>query len=300
MNRRHWLQTSLLGILTALVVIACSPTNSGGDEQQQTIKFGVGPYFPTPNETRKQFNPLFEKMANAVDAKADVTVTQDWIGISEAVRAGTLDVAWLGPWGYVLANHHSPEINAIATVKYQGDPFYYSLLMSRADASFDNLSEAIEQSQTEDKLRLSLADVGSTSGWLIPTAELKKRGVNPKQVFDYSEGASHSAQAISVISEQVDIASDYNRNLDVLVSQGRIDRDKIKIIWKSDPLPNDPIAIRGGLSEEVKQGLQSALVDLSSEQAKTLLPENYTGFAASDGSNYQPIQKAGQLVGKLK
>jgi phosphonate transport system substrate-binding protein len=142
--------------------------------------------------------------------------------------------------------------------------------------------------------------VGSTSGWLIPTAELKKRGVNPKQVFDYSEGASHAAQAISVISEQVDIASDYNRNLDVLASQGRIDRGKIKIIWKSDPLPNDPIAIRGGLSEEVQQGLQSALVELSKEEAKTLLPENYTGFAASDGSNYQPIQKAGQLVGKLK
>jgi phosphonate transport system substrate-binding protein len=86
----------------------------------------------------------------------------------------------------------------------------------------------------------------------------------------------------------------------VLASQGRIDRDKVKIIWKSDPLPNDPIAIRGGLSEEVEQGLQSALVDLSSEQAKTLLPENYTGFVASDGSNYQPIQEAGKLVGKLK
>ncbi|MFB6276078.1 MAG: phosphate/phosphite/phosphonate ABC transporter substrate-binding protein [Halothece sp.] len=300
MNRRNWLTTWVLGILTALIVIACNPNPDGEQEQPKTIKFGVGPYFPTPGETREQFNPLFEKMANAVDAKADVTVTQDWIGISEALRAGTLDVAWLGPWGYVLANHNSPDISAIATVKYQGDPFYYSLLMARSDASFDTLAEAIEQSRNGDQLKLSLADVGSTSGWLIPTAEFKKRGVDPKQVFDYSEGASHAAQAISVISGQVDIASDYNRNLDVLVSQGRIDRDKIKIIWKSDPLPNDPIAIRGGLSEQVKQGLQSALVDLSSEQAKTLLPENYTGFVASDGSNYQPIQEAGKLVGKLQ
>jgi len=239
-------------------------------------------------------------MAEAVDAKADVTVTEDWVGISEALRSGTLDVAWLGPWGYVLANHNSPEINAIATVKYNGDPVYYSVLLARADAPFDTLEEAIVQSQTGEKLKLSLADVGSTSGWLVPTAELKRRDINPKEVFDYNEGASHAAQAIAVISEQVDIASDYNRNLDVLGSQGRIDRDKIKIIWQSDPLPNDPIAIRGGLSEEVKQGLQSALVDLSSQEAKTLLPPNYTGFVASDGSNYQPIQNAGKLVGKLK
>ncbi|MFP3326275.1 PhnD/SsuA/transferrin family substrate-binding protein, partial [Planococcus sp. SIMBA_160] len=79
----------------------------------------------------------------------------------------------------------------------------------------------------------SLADVGSTSGWLVPTAEFKRRGINHKEIFDYNEGASHAAQAIAVISEQVDIASDYNRNLDVLASTGRIDRDQIKIIWQS-------------------------------------------------------------------
>jgi phosphonate transport system substrate-binding protein len=211
-----------------------------------------------------------------------------------------LDVAWLGPWGYVLAHHNSPEINAIATVKYNGDPVYYSVLLTGADAPFDTLEAAIAQSQTGEKLKLSLADVGSTSGWLVPTAEFARQGVNPKEVFDYNEGASHAAQAIAVISGQVDIASDYNRNLDVLASTGRIDRDKIKMIWQSEPLPNDPIAVRGGLSEAVKQGLQSALVDLSPEEAETLLPPNYTGFVASDGSNYQPIQEAGQLVGKLQ
>jgi len=300
MNRRNWFKQILLGLLSALVVIACTPTQNNGDGQQQTIKFGVGPYFPTPGETREQFNPLFEKIAAAVDAKADVTVTEDWVGISEALRSGTLDVAWLGPWGYVLAHHNSPEINAIATVKYNGDPVYYSVLLARADAPFDTLEEAIAQSQTGEKLKLSLADVGSTSGWLVPTAEFARRGVNQQEVFDYNEGASHAAQAIAVISEQVDIASDYNRNLDVLASTGRIDRDQIKMIWQSEPLPNDPIAIRGGLSEEVKQGLQSALVDLSPEESETLLPPNYTGFVASDGSNYQPIEEAGQLVGQLQ
>ena len=300
LNRRNGLKQVLLAVLTAVVVIACTPNGNSGDGEQSTIKFGVGPYFPTPGETREQFNPLFEKMAAAVDAKADVTVTEDWVGISEALRSGTLDVAWLGPWGYVLANHNSPEISAIATVKYNDDPVYYSVLLARADAPFDTLDEAIEQSQTGEKLKLSLADVGSTSGWLVPTAEFERRGVNHQEVFDYNEGASHAAQAIAVISEQVDIASDYNRNLDVLASTGRIDRDQIKIIWQSEPLPNDPIAVRGGLSEEIKQGLQSALVNLSSEEAKTLLPPNYTGFVASDGSNYQPIQDAGKQVGQLK
>lgn len=303
------LKSLIFAFVTCFLVVACqsSPnvTNSGNVTDAETdpiseIKFGVGPYFPTPNENRDQFDPFFQRLAEAVDLPADITVTEDWVGISEALRSRTLDVAWLGPWGYVLANHNEPSIEAIATVKYKEKPVYYSVLMARADAPFNTLEEAIAQSQNGEKLRLSLADVGSTSGWLIPTAEFERLGINPKAVFDYSEGASHAAQAIGVLSDQVDIASDYDRNLDVLESTGRINKSDLKIIWKSDPLPNDPIAVRGGLPDEIKAKLQQALAEISPEEAKELLPENYTGFVVSDGKNYEPIQNAGKAVGKLE
>lgn len=295
---KNWLKILILAGIACFTVIACSTTSV--EQSNNVLRFGVGPYFPTPNETRDQFEPLFNQLAEAVGKEADVTVTEDWVGISEALRSQTLDVAWLGPWGYVLANHNAPEIQAIATVKYNEDPTYYSVLMARADAPFDTLEEAIEQSQQGEKLKLSLADVGSTSGWLIPMAQFQELDIDPKVVFDYTEGASHAAQAIAVLNEQVDIASDYNRNLDVLASTGRIDLSKIKIIWESDPLPNDPIAIRGDLSEDIRQGLQEALTAITPEESKTLLPENYTGFVVSDGKNYAPIQKAGKAVGKLE
>ncbi len=302
---RRWFQGSFLGLVAMLVVVACSPaaappaadTQAGGPEE---IQFGVGPYFPTPNENRQQFEPLFEMLAAEVGLPAKTVVTEDWIGLSEALRSGTLDVAWLGPWGYVLAKHNEPSLDAIATVKYKEQPVYYSVLMARADAPFDTLEEAIAQSQGDTKLKLSLADVGSTSGWLVPQAEFKRRGIDPETVFDYNEGASHAAQAIAVLSDQVDIASDYDRNLDVLASEGRIDKDQLKIIWQSDPLPNDPIVVRGDLPEDIKTRLQAALTAITPEQAKTLLPENYTGFVASDGSNYTPIQQSGVAVGKLQ
>ncbi len=306
---KNWLKSVIFGVLTLIVVVACgsqpevqtSPTPATDAAPQLTeLKFGVGPYFPTPGENRKQFEPLFNELAKGMNLKADVTVTEDWVGISEALRSGTLDAAWLGPWGYVLANHNEPSIQAIATVKYKDKPTYYSVLMARADAPFNTLDEAIAQSKQGKKLKLSLADVGSTSGWLVPQAEFKRRSLDPKTAFDYSEGASHAAQAIAVISGQADIASDYDRNLDVLTSKGRIDQSKIKIIWQSEPLPNDPIAVRGGLPEDIKTKLQQALTNLSPEQAKTLLPENYTGFVSSNGSNYTPIQVAGKSVGKLK
>lgn len=308
-NKSRWLKGIFLGVLTLVTIVACS-SQPGVETNQNAanapaadlteLEFGVGPYFPTPNENRQQFDPLFKELARQVNLPAKVTVTEDWIGISEALRSRTLDVAWLGPWGYVLANNNEPSIQAIATVKYKDKPTYYSVLMARADAPFDTLDEAIARSKAGEKLKLSLADVGSTSGWLIPTGEFERRGIDYKEVFEYSEGASHAAQAIAVISDQVDIASDYDRNLDVLASEGRIDKSQLKIIWQSEPLPNDPIAVRGGLPEEIQTQLQKALVNLSPEQAKKLLPENYTGFVASDGSNYELIRETGKLVGKLK
>lgn len=309
MLKSRWIQGVLLGMMAMLVVVACTPTTTPTTQSSANapdaapltqLTFGVGPYFPTPNENRKQFEPLFNTLAEQVNLPAEVTVADDWIGISEALRSRTLDVAWLGPWGYVLAKHNDPSLQAIATVQYKDEPTYYSVLMARADAPFNTLDEAIAQSQQSGtKLKLSLADVGSTSGWLVPQAEFKRRNLDPKTVFDYTEGASHAAQAIAVLSNQVDIASDYDRNLDVLTAEGRIDKSQLKIIWESDPLPNDPIVVRGDFPEEIKTKLQEALVNLSPDQAKTLLPPNYTGFIASDGSNYAPIQQAGVSVGKL-
>lgn len=306
MLKTRWIQGVLLGLMAIVVVVACTPTTtqrpaSSPDVAPLTrLTFGVGPYFPTPNENRKQFEPLFKALAEQVNLPAEITVADDWIGISEALRSRTLDVAWLGPWGYVLARHNDPSLQAIATVKYKDKPTYYSVLMARADAPFNTLDEAIAQSQQGSKLKLSLADVGSTSGWLIPQAEFKRRNLDPKAVFDYSEGASHAAQAIAVLSNQVDIASDYDRNLDVLTDEGKIDKSQLKIIWQSEPLPNDPIVVRGDFPDAIKTRLQEALANLSPEQTQTLLPKNYTGFIPSDGSNYGPIQQAGLSVGKLK
>lgn len=304
LNRR-WLQGILLGMLAMGIVVACAPAaqppeNAAEDASLTQLTFGVGPYFPVPNENRKQFEPLFNQLAEQVNLPAEVTVADDWIGISEALRSRTLDVAWLGPWGYVLARHNDPSLQAIATVKYKDKPTYYSVLMARADAPFNTLDEAIAQSQQGNKLKLSLADVGSTSGWLIPQAEFKRRNLDAKAIFDYSEGASHAAQAIAVLSGQMDIASDYDRNLDVLTDEGKIDKQQLKIIWQSDPLPNDPIVVRGDFPDAIKTQLQTALINLPPEQAQTLLPKNYTGFIPSDGSNYAPIEQAGLSVGKLK
>ncbi len=66
-------------------------------------------------------------------------------------------------------------------------------------------------------LNISFADVGSTSGWLIPTTWFKAHGIDAKTDFQYSEGATHAANEIAVANDQVDLTTDFDRNRNAMV-----------------------------------------------------------------------------------
>ena len=148
--------------------------------------------------------------------------------------------------------------------------------------------------------RVSFADVGSTSGWLIPTSWFKRRGIDPKQLFNYSDGATHAANEIAVASGQADCATDFDRNRNAMVEGGRIERNATEVVWTSDPLPNDAIAVPKDFDAALADRIQKTLVAITEEQAKTILPNHYTGFVTATHESYRMIEDAGVLVGRLK
>jgi len=147
---------------------------------------------------------------------------------------------------------------------------------------------------------MSFADVGSTSGWLIPTFYAKEVWkIDPKTYWKYSEGATHAANEIAVSSGQVDMATDFDRNRNAMIASGKVKEDSNKIIWTSAPLPNDAITVPAA-AKELGAQVQKILTAITVEQAKTLLPPRYTGFVPATHASYETIEKAGIAVGKIK
>ena len=260
---------------------------------QEKLRFAVGPFQPTPSDTRKAYEPFFKHIAQQLGRDYDLVVTNDWAGIAIALANSQADLAWMGPWGYVLA-HAEGGSQAIATVKYDGQPIYHAIMVARPDAKITKWPEDTKG------MRLSLADVGSTSGWLVPTYWFKTKGIDPKTYFQYRDGASHAAQVLSVINGQNDLASDYDRNLNVLIERGTVKPDQIKIVWKSDPLPNDPLVVRAGFDPALTQKIQDIVLAITEDQALTLLPKHYTGWVAATHDSYKLIEDAGVAVGRIK
>jgi phosphonate transport system substrate-binding protein len=85
-----------------------------------------------------------------------------------------------------------------------------------------------------------------------------------------------------------------------MIENGAISPEATKIVWTSDDLPNDAIALRAGLDPVMAKKIQEILAEITEEQAKAILPKHYTGFIASSHANYKLIEDAGLAVGALK
>ena len=253
----------------------------------------MGPLQATPAETKKAFEPFFADLAKKLNREYDLVATTDWAGISVALANEQVDLAWMGPWGYVLANNDS-GVTAIATAKYDGKPIYHAIVVCKPGSGIKAWP------QDGKGRRVSFADVGSTSGWLIPTAWFRTKGIDPKEYFQYSDGATHAANEIAVASGQVDCATDFDRNRNAMIESGRLDKTATEIVWQSDPLPNDAIAVRRGFDPALAQRIQQLVVGISEGEAKSLLPNHYTGFVVATHASYKMIEDAGTLVGRIK
>jgi phosphonate transport system substrate-binding protein len=261
--------------------------------QESRLRFAVGPFQPSPTDTRKAFEPFFRHLAERLGRPYDLVVANDWAGISVALANRQADIAWMGPWGYVLA-HHEGGARAIATVKYDGLPSYHAIILARPGLTIGSWPDGAKG------MRISFADVGSTSGWLIPTHYFQSRGIDPKSFFRYRDGASHPANVIAVANGQVDLATDFDRNFNSMAERGLVKRDEVRIVWTSDPLPNDPLVLRAGYDSAATTRIQEIVTGITPDEARAIMPLRYTGWVKADHQSYRPIEAAGIAIGRLK
>ena len=190
--------------------------------------------------------------------------------------------------------HNEGGAEAIATVKYDGKPFYNAIIVARPDLKIEMWPDDAKG------LSISFADVGSTSGWLVPNYWFRTQGIDPRSYFKYRDGASHPANEIAVANGQVDLATDYDRNYNSMVERGLIKPEQVRIVWTSDPLPNDPLVVRKGFDPAWTKKIQDTVVAITEEQAKTIMPAHYTGWVAGTHATYKMIEDAGIALGKIK
>lgn len=258
------------------------------------FRVGIGPLLPTPGDTEKAFEPFVAWLAGELDRDYDIVATSDWAGVAVALANNQIDMAWMGPWGYILA-HNDSGAYPVASCKRNGKATYHAIIVGRPGL------DIAQWPQDAAQYSISFADLGSTSGWLIPTAYFRASGIDPKTFFkSYRDGATHAANEMAVVSGQMDLATDYDINREVMIEQGRIPADATQVYWQSEELPLEAIAFPRDFDRETAMRIQRILLDLPTERARAMLPLGFDGFVPATHETFSAIEEAGILVGRIK
>jgi phosphonate transport system substrate-binding protein len=273
-----------------LTVPAMAQTNS-----VEPLRFAVGLFQPSKETNDATYKPLADYLSKKLNRPVQLRTVDTWEGLAKSLAAGETDMALMGPWGYVLANHQA-DAQVVSTILYEGKPEYFAIMVTSPKSGINKIEDLKGKT-------FAFGDKGSTSGYLIPSHEFMKRGLNIDSYFSKVIYTKHQAIETQVTRGELDAGADYNRNRDAMIDQGLIKAEESKIIWTSAPLPNDAFAVSAQLSKDTAfvAKLRAALEDIQVQLKSTpnLLPPKYTGFTSKTNAYYAPIREAGLATGNL-
>ncbi len=280
---------------TALLAALALTITAGSAHAQKPLEFGVGLFQPDKEKNDATYKPLAAYLSKKLGREVRLRTVDTWEGLAKSLAAGETDFSLMGPWGYVLANHQA-NAEVVATILYDGKPEYFAIMVTGPNSGINKIDDMKGKT-------FAFGDKGSTSGYLIPSHEFFKRGLDPEKFFSKVINTKHQAIETQVTRGELDAGADYNRNRDAMIEQGLIKAADSRIIWTSAPLPNDAFAVSADIAKDkaLMAKLTQALEDIGNElkTQPNLLPNHYTGFVAKDNKYYAPIKDAALAMGWL-
>jgi phosphonate transport system substrate-binding protein len=252
-----------------------------------TVRFGVEPY-----DTAPKLTPIYEHLGKLIGDKIGcqvaVYVTTSYNAEIEAMRNGKLEFAEFGPLGYVLA-HQVAKAEAVATFgNAENKPdTYWASLVTWPGSGIKTVADIRGHS-------FAFSDPASTSGHLFPAYGLRKAGIDPDKDVRAIYAGSHTSSFEALYNHKVDAGELNSEQMESARQRGHYKDGDLVFLWKSDPIPIDPITVRGDLPEGFKKRLTDALqnVDLSglSEADRKIMGVHGLRMVPQSDANFDAIR----------
>jgi phosphonate transport system substrate-binding protein len=225
-------------------------------------------------------------LSDALNMPVKLFPAADYAGVMQAIAAGQLEVAEFGASSFAGAWIDCKCLDPIVVpIEKDGSTYYYSVMVVRADSGIKSVEDMKGHS-------LAWADPNSTSGYLIPSATLKAKGIKLDDGAYFSRtgfAGGHEQAVVAVLNKQYDAAvtwtsEGYTRgNIRSMVDKHMLKMTDIEVIWRSGKIPNGPWAMRSALPDELKKKFAAFMLDLPKSQ-----PRVYDDVEMGSGVGYAP------------
>ncbi|WP_432414738.1 putative selenate ABC transporter substrate-binding protein [Chromohalobacter israelensis] len=257
-----------------------------------------------PDEDQSRLEERFDKVAayleNALGVEVEYVPVKSYGAAVSAFRNDQVQLAWFGGLTGVQARRLVPGSRAIAQGKEDAEfrTYFIANRDSEIDVQGDDLPKNVQGKA------FTFGAKTSTSGRLMPEYFIREQfGAPPKSLFSrVGFSGDHSRTIALVESGAYDLGAVNFKVWDAAVADGRVDTDKVDVIWKTPTYPDYQWTLRGDADERYGAGftgkVRKALLDMTDPALLASFPRS--GFIPADNDDYAPIEDVGEELGLLR
>ena len=231
--------------------------------------------------------PLKAYLEKTLGRAIEVIVTTDYSSMIEAMRFGRIEIAYFGPFSYVLAKSKAPAIEPFAVGIEKGSPTYNSILIAHAGGPVATIADIKGKP-------FGYGDQASTSSHLIPRAYLLKNGLDGAKDYKPVHLGTHDGVARAVQNGQVPAGALSKAIYESLLARKSIDAEKIKVLAVTPPIPNYPMTMQGDLAPALKDKIRKAFLEV--KDPAVLKSFRVEGFAPTDDKAYDVLRDTAKIL----
>ena len=275
-----------LAAATALTPIAAAA--------QEITQFNIGILGGENAQDRMNSSECYRAaIEEALGVPVKVFTPADYDGVIQGLLGGTLDMAWLGASGYAKIYLTDPEAVTPVLTKQNvdGSTGYYAFGFARADSGITSIEDARGKS-------FVFADPNSTSGYLVPGAELTEAyGPLTEYFSEVRFSGGHEQSIVAVANGDADAGVSWADGLGdwedgynsgafrKAADAGLVDMNDIVQIWQSKLIPEGPMVVRNVLPQDVKDKVTQLTADLHETDKECAY-----GVAHGDAMDFVPVE----------
>lgn len=265
----------------------------------ETFRFTA---IPDEDQSRlvERFQKVADYLADALGVEVEYVPVKSYSAAVSAFRNDQVQLAWFGGLSGVQARRLVPGSQVLA----QGseDAAFHSYFIANSatglEASDAGLPAAIEGHS------FTFGAKTSTSGRLMPEFYLRRQfDQAPEELFSrVGFSGDHSRTIALVESGTYDIGAVNFTVWQAAVEDGRVDTDKVKVIWETPAYPDYQWTIRGDVDARFGDGftarVRQALLGMNDPELLESFPRD--AFIPADNDDYAPTEQVGEELGLLR
>ena len=272
-----------------------------GDEGVFTIAYAPNESTASASDARKGLSDDLSKYLGVKVAEIHAT---DYNAIIEALRTGKAEMAYMGSQALALGLKRTklePIVMKAAEGKKENAVYHSDFIVKADNKDINGIKDFKGRT-------IAFVDPGSTSGNLVPSAEIMKAlpelklssddlHTNGKFFSGVTFSGTHQAGLQAVLKGDVDIAPISDQILASEIEHGNAPRDGVRVIFKSAPIPSECMVASEKLSPEDRQKLRDFLVKYDNEKYfDDVIKLPHSRFVEASMADYQPIVDLSNLI----